>query len=648
MSKRNGFKHKQLDIRIKIGISLLAGLLAFLITIGQIFGTASILFSDWIYQSESVNALPVSIIRIDEETLNAMGQPTTWSRQTYADILNALNRSEDVRPAAIVFDILFTGQYDKEGDTAFAEAAAKYGNVITGINSEFHQTGPNNKYNTVTFPYDELKESTTQGLTNCDSGDYDYVTTFITGIKKDGTWYDCLAIAALKKFDEFVKNHKEFAALHPEYTDIELPEELTQQRSDVNYRFSYSTAPGDLDAVSLVELLDSYNKYLTDKDNPNVTEVYDPADRFANSIVFVGAYAEGLRDSFRIIFSKKSQMYGVEIHANILEAIFEGNVQVDADTTMLAVIYALISACICFLMLSVDIIKGILIGTSALLLHFIISILFYKYYRNNGIGIYIPLLHMTISCILLIIGIVVFHYLNARSERMKINNAFRMYVAPEIVDDVAGSGTYQLQLGGRHKDIAVLFVDIRGFTTMSENLSPEEVVDILNEYFGVITDAIFKNKGTLDKFIGDAAMAVFNSPFDLDDYVYRAVSTACDIAKASESLGEKLMERFGKKVSYGIGVNCGEAIIGNIGSNFRMDYTAIGDTVNTASRLESNAKAGEILISEEVKKRLEGRLETEDVGEIPLKGKSKKIFIYRVLSLKDTASPVQEVVTETK
>jgi adenylate cyclase len=223
-----------------------------------------------------------------------------------------------------------------------------------------------------------------------------------------------------------------------------------------------------------------------------------------------------------------------------------------------------------------------------------------------------------------------------------------MYVAPEIVDDVAGSGTYQLQLGGRHKDIAVLFVDIRGFTTMSENLAPEEVVDILNEYFGVITDAIFKNKGTLDKFIGDAAMAVFNSPFDLDDYVYRAVSTACDIAKASESLGEKLMERFGKKVSYGIGVNCGEAIIGNIGSNFRMDYTAIGDTVNTASRLESNAKAGEILISEEVKKRLEGRLITEDVGEIPLKGKSKKIFVYRVLSLKDTDSPASEEVPEAK
>lgn len=636
MSKKNGFKHKQLDIRIKIGISLLVGLLVFLITYYQVFYDTSTRFSDGVYQSESVNALPVTIIRIDEETLNAIGQPTTWSRQVYADIVNALNRSEDVRPAAIVFDILFTGYKDEAGDAAFVEAAAKYDNVITGINSLSFKTGVNTGYNTITFPYKELKESSTQGLTNCDPDDYNYITSFITGINDpdDGTWYDCLALAALKKFDNFVKTHQEYAALHPEYTDIVIPDVLNQQNNDTKYRFSYSTAPGDLDADSLINLLNSYNKYLAKKDDPDDTDVFDPAYRYANSIVFVGAYAEGLQDSFQILFSKQAQMYGVEIHANILEAIFEGNIQTDADETVLAVIYALITACLCFLVLSVDIIKGALIGASALFLHFIISILIYRYYRNNGIGLYIQLLYMMIPCILLIIGVVVFHYLNARSERMKINNAFRKYVAPEIVDDVAGSGTYQLQLGGRHKDIAVLFVDIRGFTTMSENLAPEEVVDILNEYFGVITDAIFKNKGTLDKFIGDAAMAVFNSPFDLDDYVYRAVSTACDIAKASETLGEKLMERFGKKVSYGIGVNCGEAIIGNIGSNFRMDYTAIGDTVNTASRLESNAKAGEILISEEVKRRLEGRIETEDVGDIPLKGKSKKIFVYRVTNLK--------------
>jgi len=615
MSKKNGFKHKQLDIRIKIGISLMAGLLAFLITFSGLMSEPNTLFSNWVYQSTSVSTLPITILGIDEKTMEEIGQPTTWSRQVYADLLNMLNVSEDHRPAVIAFDMLYTNYYnDKDGDLAFAEAAGKYNNVVVGINTDtvYDADSPKFKKNKVVFPYKELAEKVSLGYTNCDSGKYHYVTTFLTGTRADGTWYDCLAVATLKKFKQFVENNKEFAALHPEYKDINIPDYSKEATNE--YRFSFSSSEEDLEVISLIDVLNGDTDIRT----------------FENNIVLLGAFATGLQDNYRILFSDNATMNGVSIHANIMQALYEGRIQIDASTTVLAIIYAFIVAGLSFFMLSVDIIKGIIIGAVALLLHFISSIIIY----NNGL--YIPLLYMMICCIALIIGIIVFHYLNARSERMKINNAFRMYVAPEIVDDVAGAGTYQLHLGGRNKDIAVLFVDIRGFTTMSENLAPEEVVDILNEYFGVITDAIFKNKGTLDKFIGDAAMAVFNSPFDLDDYVYRAVSTACDIAKASESLGEKLMERFGKKVSYGIGVNCGEAIIGNIGSNFRMDYTAIGDTVNTASRLESNAKAGEILISEEVKKRLDGRLITEDVGEIPLKGKSKKIFVYRVLSLKDT------------
>ena len=638
MSKRNGFKHKQLDIRIKIGISLMLGIIVFLLTSTKMFDTVSTQLSTTIYNKESVSTLPISIIRIDEPTLSAMNQPGTWSRQVYADILNKLNYSDEYHPAVIVFDIMFTGYKDPEGDAALVEAAKKYNNVIAGVNLYTYEQGSgeerltlDNLYKSeIVLPYKELCDNVDLGYVNCDSGKYSYVTTFLTGLRYEDKWYDCLAVAALKKFNSYLAENKEYALLHPEYDDIIIPDYSKDSKDE--YRFSYTTVPGDFDSISLADLLYSD------------VEDEELAKRFANGIVLVGAYASGLTDEYPIIFSDYSKMHGVEIHANIMEAIYEDLIQTDAPITLLAFIYAVLCAILCFIMLGVDIIKGSIIGAAGLILHLVISVIMYN------CGIYIPIMYMIVSSALLIVGIIFFHYLMARSERVKINNAFRMYVAPEIVDDVAGSGTYQLHLGGRHKDIAVLFVDIRGFTTMSENLAPEEVVDILNEYFGVITDAIFKNKGTLDKFIGDAAMAVFNSPFDLDDYVYRAVSTACDIAKASEALGEKLMERFGKKVSYGIGVNCGEAIIGNIGSNFRMDYTAIGDTVNTASRLESNAKAGEILISEEVKKRLEGRLVTEDVGEIPLKGKSKKIFVYRVLSLKDTdeTSTESTEITEAK
>ena len=170
---------------------------------------------------------------------------------------------------------------------------------------------------------------------------------------------------------------------------------------------------------------------------------------------------------------------------------------------------------------------------------------------------------------------------------------------------------------------------------MSEALEPEQVVEILNQYLNLTTQSIFKNKGTLDKFVGDATMAVFNSPFDLDDYEYRAVCAAMDIVAGGAALEEKLMKEFGRSVGFGVGVNCGPAVVGNVGCEFRMDFTAIGDTVNTAARLEANAKKGQVLISDTIYERVKDRIEVEEVGEIPLKGKSKGVFVYSVVALKD-------------
>ena len=206
-------------------------------------------------------------------------------------------------------------------------------------------------------------------------------------------------------------------------------------------------------------------------------------------------------------------------------------------------------------------------------------------------------------------------------------------MAPQVVDKLTKGNDFEIKLGGEKRDVAVLFVDIRGFTPMSENLQPEQVVQILNEYLSLTTESIFKHNGMLDKFIGDATMAVFNAPFDLEDYLYEAVATAWDIKSGSEKLEKKLMEQFGRTVSFGIGVNCGDAVVGNIGCEFRMDYTAIGDTVNTAARLESRAKPGQILISEKLYKALEDRIEAEEVGEMELKGKSNKIMVYSVTSI---------------
>ena len=168
---------------------------------------------------------------------------------------------------------------------------------------------------------------------------------------------------------------------------------------------------------------------------------------------------------------------------------------------------------------------------------------------------------------------------------------------------------------------------------MSESLEPEQVVEILNEYLDLTTKAVFHQQGTVDKFIGDAVMAVFNAPLDLDDYCFRAVSAAWEMKQNADVLTAKFEERFGTQIAFGIGINCGNAVVGNIGCDFRMDYTAIGDTVNTAARLESNAKSGQILISEQVYETVKDRVMVTPIGEIPLKGKSKGVFVYQVDSL---------------
>ena len=188
-----------------------------------------------------------------------------------------------------------------------------------------------------------------------------------------------------------------------------------------------------------------------------------------------------------------------------------------------------------------------------------------------------------------------------------------------------------------------MFIDIRGFTTLSEALEPGQIVEILNRYLDITSSEILAVGGTLDKFIGDATMAVFNSPFDLDDYEYKAVLAANNIRKRAKELEDECMRLYNKTVRFGIGVNVGEAVVGNIGSQKRMDFTAIGDTVNTASRLEGKALGGEIVISKALKERLDSRVITEFKDNLQLKGKADFVEAYRVIDVFDEPVSNEEI-----
>lgn len=220
-------------------------------------------------------------------------------------------------------------------------------------------------------------------------------------------------------------------------------------------------------------------------------------------------------------------------------------------------------------------------------------------------------------------------------------SALERFLSPEVVEMVVANP--DIRLGGVNQEVTVMFADIRGFTTMSENMEPGRVVEILNEYFTRVTDVIFDNGGTLDKYIGDAVMAVFGAPISKGNDAAAAVNSAMQIQRLLVELNRDAAAREWPELRVGIGINTGNAIAGNIGSPRRLDYTVVGDTVNTAQRLMTNAGGGQILISESTAKKLGKTGKTIDLERLPelkVKGRSEAVPVFRVNWVEESAETV--------
>ena len=215
------------------------------------------------------------------------------------------------------------------------------------------------------------------------------------------------------------------------------------------------------------------------------------------------------------------------------------------------------------------------------------------------------------------------------SDVSKVKNTFKRYVSKQVVDNLLEDET-KLNLGGEEREVTILFTDIRGFTSMSENMEPEQVVMTLNEYFSEMIDIVFKHNGTLDKIIGDELMVVFGAPLAADDDTERALNTAIEMQNKIKELNDIRKQRGEDPVLVGAGINKGFVVSGNIGSRDMMDYTVIGDTVNLGSRLCSAAGPGEIIVSKEVIKNQEDKFLFKELEPILVKGKKNKINIFKV------------------
>jgi adenylate cyclase len=212
-------------------------------------------------------------------------------------------------------------------------------------------------------------------------------------------------------------------------------------------------------------------------------------------------------------------------------------------------------------------------------------------------------------------------------------------IPPSIVEQVV-KGELVIEKGGRLSEVTMLFSDIRGFTTMSDGRPAQEIVNTLNEYFEVMVDVLFKYHGTLDKFVGDEIIGLFGAPINLDDAPFKAVSCAVAMMQALEEFNRTRASEGLSAIRIGIGVNTGTVITGSIGSTRALQYTAIGDAMNVASRLVNVASSGEIIVSESTYKLVAGRVEAIALPPVKVKGKAEELKVFRVTGLRNLATPL--------
>lgn len=559
------------------------------------------------FQRTTAPSRHIQVIGIDEDTILALGTSfTTWSRRETARLINVLNADTEKKPAVIGVDIMFfTEAGDPEADALLAEACRAGGNVVMASQASFSrqmvqdETGYHfDEFHVGDFlrPYDALCEVSTLAHVNTLLDEDGVVRNAVQQIEWQGGVSQSLA--------------KTVADIFARQNGISLAE----PELDAYGRFP-------------IRYVAKGGAYYGGNSFIKVLEGQIPAKRFAGQVVLIGAYASGMMDAYATPIDPGAPMNGVEIHANIADALLRGRHFTVVPLWLQLLLTGLFVFTAVFLFLRLRPVKG------AAVFAVLLAAMTAGYYFAAESGLTFRLVYLPVGMAVGFAGSLVNSYIEEHRRRAAVTGMFKQYVAPSVVDSILKTGGADTVMQNSRRHIAVLFSDVRSFTSLSERKQPEEIVEILNEYLSLITEVAFRNGGTIDKFIGDGCMILFNAPMDQADYEYMAVKTAYEIIREAAPLVERLRAVCGRDVMLGIGVHAGPAVVGNIGTVYRMDYTAIGDTVNTASRLEHMAKPGTVVISESLYLSLSGRIRAESIGYAELKGKAEKLHCFRVTGL---------------
>ncbi len=356
--------------------------------------------------------------------------------------------------------------------------------------------------------------------------------------------------------------------------------------------------------------------------------------KVANSILMVGIFTQGLAQDQKP--TPFGLMYGVEIHTTSLNTILMQNFLRPAETWVTVLILFGVVMLTAFMVSRLSTIGSLLTTVAAIVVYFFVVLLVFDF--NNYI---LTMSSPMAGCFVCFIAVVAYRTVTEERDKRKIRDMFSRYVSPGVVNEILSNPP---ELGGVDKELTVFFSDIRGFTTLSESMTPQELVNHLNAYLTAMTDILLDYQGTLDKYIGDAIMGFWGAPLPQPDHALLACKCALKQMEVLAQLNEVWPPE--KRIAIGIGLNSGIMTVGNMGSLGRMNYTLTGDNVNLGSRLEGTNKAysTNIIISEYTYALVKDKVVARELDTLRVKGKNKPVVIYELIDVTEGLMPPKPLV----
>ncbi|MCE5194316.1 MAG: adenylate/guanylate cyclase domain-containing protein [Nitrospiraceae bacterium] len=575
----------------------------------------------------------IVIVAIDSKSVNEIGR-WPWKRSVMAELLDSL-KEYGVKVSAL--DIVFSETSDKKDDEILSKSIKKNGNVILGYFFRDEEEKPDteaiSQLQSSKIKLVRIQEGVTSvpiserpfieanipligqgaldfGFFNTDPDPDGLVRKASLLMLYQGEIYPSLALKALRHYTEkeIMLDIASFGVSTLRLGQMSIPSNESGKLV-VNY---YGRG-GTFTTLSAVDVI---KKRIKKND-------------LENKIVFIGATEVGIYDMRAT--PVQSAFPGVEIHATVASSVLQERFII-RDTRIIGIEMLCLFLLPVILVLILGFLRNGFLGLMAfILLIFAYAFLNYSLFKTYSIDM--SVLYPLSSTAIAFVGAEAYRNLVFEKKNRYLKKAFSSYISPELVSEIIKNPD-RLSLGGAKKEVTILFSDIRGFTGISEKLQPDVLVSLLNEYLGPMTKVVLKNNGTLDKYIGDAIMTIYNAPLDVPDHPLKACQTAVEMLSELNIINESFKENGLPNINIGIGINTGYAVVGNMGADMRFDYTAIGDTVNLASRLEGQNKyyGTHIILSEYTAHRVKYKFILRELDLLKVVGKEKPVAIFELMT----------------